>query len=66
MTVSIIVAMSENRIIGNEGRIPWHIPEDVRWFKEKTLGHTVIMGRKTFESLEIGRASCRERVSDYV
>lgn len=51
MTVSIIVAMSENRVIGNEGRIPWHIPEDVRWFKEKTLGHTVIMGRKTFESI---------------
>ena len=51
MTVSIIVAMSENRVIGREGRIPWHIPEDVRWFKEKTLGHTVIMGRKTFESI---------------
>lgn len=51
MTVSIIVAMSENRVIGNEGRIPWHIPEDTRWFKEKTLGHTVIMGRKTFESI---------------
>jgi dihydrofolate reductase len=51
MTVSIIVAMAENRVIGNEGRIPWHIPEDTGWFKGKTLGHTVIMGRKTFESI---------------
>jgi dihydrofolate reductase len=51
MTVSIIVSMSENRVIGKDGRLPWHVPEDVRWFKEKTLGHIVIMGRKTFESI---------------
>ena len=51
MSISIIVAMAKNRVIGKEGRIPWHIPEDMRWFREKTLGHTVIMGRKTFESI---------------
>jgi dihydrofolate reductase len=43
--------MSENRVIGNQGKIPWHIPEDFRWFKHKTMGGTLIMGRKTFESI---------------
>ena len=46
-----IAAMSENRVIGNQGKIPWHIPEDFRWFKHKTMGGTLIMGRKTFESI---------------
>ncbi len=46
-----IAAMSENRVIGNRGKIPWHIPEDFRWFKHKTMGGTLIMGRKTFESI---------------
>jgi dihydrofolate reductase len=43
--------MSLNRVIGREGRIPWHLPEDFKWFKRATLGGFVIMGRKTFESL---------------
>lgn len=43
--------MSRNRVIGRDGRIPWHIPEDFRWFKRTTTGHAVLMGRKTFESL---------------
>lgn len=47
----IIVATSENNVIGKDGDIPWHIPEDMEHFKEKTTGHAVIMGRKTFESL---------------
>jgi len=47
----IIVAVSENNVIGKDGDIPWHIPEDLKHFKEKTTGHAVIMGRKTFESL---------------
>ena len=47
--VSIIVALSENNAIGNNGKIPWHIKEDLVRFKEKTIGHTVIMGRKSFE-----------------
>jgi dihydrofolate reductase len=43
--------MSRNRIIGRQGALPWHIPEDLRRFRELTSGHTLIMGRKTFESI---------------
>ncbi len=46
-----IAAMSLNRVIGNAGQIPWHIPEDFQWFKKMTTGHVVLMGRKTYESL---------------
>jgi dihydrofolate reductase len=46
-----IAAMSENRVIGQAGRIPWHIPEDFKWFKRQTLGNVAVMGRKTFEGL---------------
>lgn len=53
--IIIIVAFSKNgRIIGNNGRIPWTLPEDLQHFKELTTGNAIIMGRKTFES--IGRA----------
>lgn len=51
MIISIIAALSDNRVIGNKNRIPWHIKEDLIRFKEKTLHHTAIMGRTTFESL---------------
>lgn len=54
MIVSQIVAMSENRVIGIAGGMPWHIPEDFKFFKQKTMGHAMIMGRKTWAS--IGRA----------
>jgi len=50
-SLKAIVAMSQNRVIGNAGKIPWHLPEDFRWFKRATLGKTVVMGRKTYESL---------------
>jgi dihydrofolate reductase len=46
-----IAAMSLNRVIGQHGRIPWHLPEDFKWFKQTTIGHTLVMGRKTFESI---------------
>jgi len=46
-----IVAMSLNRAIGLEGRIPWHLPADLQFFKRTTLGHVVLMGRKTYESI---------------
>jgi dihydrofolate reductase len=46
-----IAAMSENRVIGNAGKIPWHLPDDFKWFKELTAGHVLIMGRKTFVSI---------------
>ena len=43
--------MSENRVIGQGNQIPWHLPEDFKWFKQKTSGHVIVMGRRTFESL---------------
>ncbi len=46
-----IAAMSLNRVIGVDNKIPWHLPEDFKWFKQLTTGHFVLMGRKTFESL---------------
>jgi dihydrofolate reductase len=49
--VSLIAAMSENRVIGHEGDLPWRLPLDMRHFKHLTTGHAVIMGRKTFETL---------------
>jgi dihydrofolate reductase len=50
-TISIIVAMSENRVIGVDNHLPWSIPEDLKRFKRITLGHPIVMGRKTFESI---------------
>jgi dihydrofolate reductase len=50
-TFYAIAAMSENRAIGNRGKIPWQIPEEFGWFKHKTMGGTLIMGRKTFQSI---------------
>lgn len=46
-----IAAMSLNRAIGNGNQIPWHLPEDFKWFKATTTGHVLVMGRKTFESI---------------
>ena len=43
--------MSENRVIGNAGDIPWHLPEDFKWFKKTTMGGILVMGRKTYESI---------------
>lgn len=51
MTISLIVAMDKNQVIGNQGALPWYLPEDLKYFKKKTLHSTVIMGRKTFESI---------------
>lgn len=49
--ISIIVAIDDERGIGRENTLPWHIPEDLQHFKEITSGHPVIMGRKTYESI---------------
>ena len=46
-----IAAMSLNRVIGVENQIPWHLPEDFKWFKQTTTGHVLVMGRKTFVSI---------------
>ena len=43
--------MAENRVIGNAGTIPWHLPEDFKFFKATTMGHAILMGRKTYESI---------------
>src|SRR5467141_3307930 len=43
--------MSENRVIGAVNKIPWHLPEDFKWFKKTTTGQIIVMGRKTFESI---------------
>jgi dihydrofolate reductase len=51
MSVSIIVAASLNGVIGRDRGLPWHIPEDLKWFKSLTMGHSIIMGRRTYESL---------------
>jgi dihydrofolate reductase len=51
LTFHAIAAMSENRVIGNQGKLPWRLPEEYAWFKQKTMGGTLIMGRKTFESI---------------
>ena len=52
-TISAIAAIGKNRELGFRGKLPWHVPEDLKHFKETTLGRPVIMGRKTFESLGI-------------
>ena len=49
--LSLIVAMSQNRVIGANGGIPWHLPEELKRFRRLTMGHHVVMGRKTWESL---------------
>ncbi|MES2309276.1 MAG: dihydrofolate reductase [Verrucomicrobiota bacterium] len=56
---SIVVGMSENRVIGAKGGLPWHLPEDLKWFKSLTSGHMIVMGRKTYDS--IGRPLPKRR-----
>ena len=49
--ISLIVAHDKNRVIGYENKMPWHLPGDLQYFKEMTMGKPIIMGRKTFESI---------------
>lgn len=51
MKISAVVAMSENRAIGLDNQMPWHLPDDLRWFRRQTVGKPVIMGRKTYDSI---------------
>jgi dihydrofolate reductase len=51
MEIAIVVAVTQNGVIGFENRLPWHLPADLRHFKQLTTNHTVVMGRKTFESI---------------
>lgn len=50
MKITIIAAVARNGVIGHQGKIPWHLPADLAHFKRTTLGHTLVMGRRTFES----------------
>ena len=52
--LALVVAMARGRVIGRDGGLPWHIPEDLRHFRRVTMGHAILMGRKTWDS--IGRA----------
>lgn len=49
--LKMIIAMDKHRLIGNQNQLPWHLPNDLSYFKKMTLNQTVVMGRKTFESL---------------
>jgi dihydrofolate reductase len=52
--IAMIAAMSSNRVIGLDNDLPWRLPADFRYFKKKTMGHTLIMGRRTFDSIRNG------------
>ena len=49
--ITHIAALGRNRVIGDGTGMPWHLPEDLRWFKRQTMGHPMIMGRRTFDSM---------------
>jgi dihydrofolate reductase len=49
--LAIIVAISRNGVIGRNGALPWHLPEDLQWFKKQTTGHAILMGRLTYQSI---------------
>ncbi len=51
MKISMIAAMANDRVIGKDNAMPWHLPADFAWFKQSTLGKPIVMGRKTFESI---------------
>src|SRR4051794_9952758 len=51
MRISAVVAMSQNRVIGRGNQLPWRLPEDLKRFRAITMGHPILMGRKTFESI---------------
>jgi dihydrofolate reductase len=59
LRLTAVVAMTSDRIIGNKGSLPWHLPEDLAFFKKTTSGHPIVMGRKTYES--IGRPLPKRR-----
>ena len=51
VTIAIIVAMAENRVIGRNNQLPWYLPNDLKYFKTVTMGKPIVMGRKTFQSI---------------
>ncbi|TAL60289.1 MAG: dihydrofolate reductase, partial [Bacteroidetes bacterium] len=53
MIISLIVAVSENNVIGKNNALPWHLPADIKYFRDTTMGHCVIMGRKNYDSIPL-------------
>ncbi|MEG9488582.1 dihydrofolate reductase [Mannheimia indoligenes] len=51
MKISVVVARTQNKVIGKDNQMPWHLPVDLAWFRQNTVGKPVIMGRKTYESI---------------
>ena len=51
MQIALIVAVSQNNVIGRDNQLPWHLPEDLQYFKSVTMGKPILMGRKTYESI---------------
>ena len=51
MSLSIVVAMDENHLIGKDNKLPWHLPADLAYFKKNTTGKSIVMGRKTYDSI---------------
>jgi dihydrofolate reductase len=49
--ISLVVALAKNNVIGKEGAMPWYYPEDLKYFRNLTMGHKILMGRKTFDSI---------------
>ncbi len=62
MKISLIVAVAQNQVIGKDNDLIWHLPDDLKHFKAKTKGHTIIMGRKTFESIGSRPLPYRENI----
>lgn len=62
MTLALIAAHDSNLVIGNNGDLPWHYPEDLKYFKRTTLGHPVLMGRGVFESIDEQPLPGRENI----
>lgn len=63
MSLALIAAIAKNNCIGKDGKLPWHLPEDLKHFKELTVGKPVLMGRKTWESLPENVRPLPERVN---
>jgi dihydrofolate reductase len=51
MTITVLAAVGANLVIGHDGKMPWHLPEDLAHFKATTMGHTLVMGRKTYDAI---------------
>ena len=62
--LSLIVAISENHVIGREGQLPWHLSADLKRFKQLTMGHHIVMGRKTYDSIGRQLPQSRRRRPD--